>query len=577
MTFASPWFLVGLALAIPVVVAFLMRRRRSVVRVPSTLLWRGASLRRIRNRKIRDLTRILALVACAAAVIALALATARPRGAGGGETVAVVVDVSASMGRGEGRHTPLARARRYLASMLLARAAEDRYLVIAAGPTPTRLAGPTGDGALLEEALDALAAERGGADLGAAVDLALELVAGQPSPRVVVLHDGGASAGSPFHPRLAPDGVALLERRFSPGSEEGQPGDNLGLVTFTARRPSDAESEDEREVVVTVATSSSAPRRAEVTVEAFGAPLARRRLEVPAGGEAELRVRVQTPAATLVARVAPADGRPDVLEADDAAELTQGAVVPPRALLVASDEAGASEAEAFFATQALRSAGVGEVVRVTPARARQALQPRDVVVVLDELPAERLAAPTLYLGTDAGRRTILPVLRQRELLAPKDATAGDPTRLRSVAAHHPLTRGVSFDGITVHRALAADAPEGARVLVELEGGPVVLAGGDGADGWVYVGLDLSRSDLVLRVAFPVLVANAFALLGGGAQVSVAPTLPRSEVTLRQGAGDAADAPELALVVPGAPAMWLALIAGLLLAAEGLAWRKGWTR
>lgn len=577
MTFGNPWLLLGLIVALPVVIAFLMRRRRSVLRVPSTILWRGASLKRIRNRKIRNITRLLAMIACVLAVLAMAAAAAIPRDDDPGETVAVVVDVSATMHRGTGRGTPLAQAKRYLSNMLLRRAAADQYVIVAAGTRPHRLAGPTADGALLDQAVESLAPERGGADMGAAVDLAIGLLEGRSSPRLVILHDGGGNAGDP--PRTLDDAelMSVHERRFDPSdNDDGNPSHNVGIVTFSARRPSDAETSEEREVLVAVASASPTARQVLVIIEAFGAPLTERRLEVPARGEAELRVRVRTPAEELTARVEATDDLPDQLAEDDEARLTQGVLVPPRVLLVA--ETDAPEAETFFMSQALEAAGVQEIVRVTPEDAHTRARADDVVVVLNQPPSRRPAAPVLYLGTrNAGGD--FPVTGQRELLA-TDAAEGEssPTRLHSVAEHHPLMHGVDLSGITIHDALAADPPEGGRALVELDGGSVVLTGGDGAEGWVYVGLDVTRSDLALRVAFPVLISNALAVLGGATQVSVAQTVPRSEVTLRQGDHlSEREAPALAAVVPHSPSFWLALLAVLFLGAELFAWRKGWTR
>jgi hypothetical protein len=43
MNFASPAFLAALGLLLPVVAAFLVKQRRRIVRVSSTLLWRSAA------------------------------------------------------------------------------------------------------------------------------------------------------------------------------------------------------------------------------------------------------------------------------------------------------------------------------------------------------------------------------------------------------------------------------------------------------------------------------------------------------------------------------------------------------
>src|SRR5262249_55415398 len=158
--------------------AFLVRRRRDVLRVPSTLLWRLAGVPAAQNRRFRNLRRLASLAACLAGVAALVLAAARPVPRRRGETVALVVDVSASMAAG-GRGCPLDRARSFAADRIASGGPGDRYAIVAAGALPVRLAGPVAPGPELDAALDALHAERGGADLEAAIDLAAALVAGQ--------------------------------------------------------------------------------------------------------------------------------------------------------------------------------------------------------------------------------------------------------------------------------------------------------------------------------------------------------------------------------------------------------------
>jgi hypothetical protein len=580
MTFLSPWLLAALVLLVPVLVAFLVRRRRSALRIPSTLLWKTAAVRRIRNKRIRYLTRMLAMAACLLAVAALVLGASQPREAEPGETVAVVIDVSASMGDGSSG-TPLARAERHLSQMLWARRSVDTYVIIAAGERPVRLAGPTTEAAQLDGALEALRPESSAADLGSAIDLAAALVANRPSPRVVVLHDGGDLSGD--LPDQIPQGVALQQRRFGWRDDDGAVvPDNLGIVTFAARRPSDIETEEERELLLAVATSSATERRARITIEAFGVDQGHQDIVIPPLGVAEVRLRVVTPAREIIARVEPLDGRDDELAADDQVTLRQGVVVPPRVVLVVPE--GAPEAETFFAEQALRAAGVEEILRVTPREAGKMTRTNDVVVALSQPPEEQPPAPILFLATEGGGAgSVLPISGQRELIASDQAPAADgsvetPTRLRSVASNHALLRGVDLEGVTIERALAANVPEGAHALVELDGGAVVLTGGDSAEGWVYLGIDPVRSDLVLRVAFPVLIANSLALLGGATQVSVADSVPRSEVSLREGpdlGGD--EAPEVAWSLPRTPTIWLALLGAILLGSEIFTWRKGWTR
>jgi hypothetical protein len=107
---------------------------------------------------------------------------------------------------------------------------------------------------------------------------------------------------------------------------------------------------------------------------------------------------------------------------------------------------------------------------------------------------------------------------------------------------------------------------------------VVGAGGAGQSAWIWAGIEPVASDLVLRVAFPVLIANALHALGGASNVAVADTVARSEVALRT----AKNEHETAEIEPDAPwrmgvspAAVLAALAALLLGIEAWTYRKGW--
>jgi hypothetical protein len=482
------------------------------------------------------------------------LAAARPQGGTRGENVAYVVDVSASMGAG-GRGAPIEEARRFVARAVARGGSGDRYVIIAAGATPVRLAGPCAPGPALDEAVAKLVPERGAADLDAALDLAASLVAGGAEPRVVLVSDGGEAASV-----LSLREVPIVHRTFAPAAH-----DNLGIVAFATRPAPDAR-DDEREALVTVASSSDRPRVARVSLRADGRDIVERRVEIPAHGEAEVRLRVLASIARLGAHVRADDGVADALAADDDALLGAAARAVPRVLLLAPAGADAPPA-AFFLEKALSASGARDIVHASPDLAGIDVRPDDIVVALADGPTRRLDVPALYLGTRTGA---VPFSAPHDLLAAA-------THLRSVEARDPLLRGVALDGITIEHAIAASAP-GARALVELDGGTVLLAGGAGRGAWVYLGVDPAKSDLVLRVAFPVLIANAVHALGGGSDVLVADTVARSEVSLRAATLAplaTVEEPEPAVRLPWSPAALLAVLGALLLAAEAAAWRKGW--
>ena len=565
MIFAAPRILFALALLVPVLVAFLVRRRRHTVRVPSTLLFRLAARATAPTRRIRWLRRVASLSACLLAVAALVLAAARPSPRTRGETTAIVIDVSASMGAGPLR-SPLEQARRFASRLVGGAGPGDRFLILAAGAAPVRLAGPIERGPSLDEALAGITLERGGADREAALDLAAELHEGSPEPRIVLLHDGGASLGDSGSERRR---VPVRERVFTPPARE-----NLGVSSFSMRAPADAASDEEREALIVVASSSEHPRAARIIVSVEGQELVRRKVEIPAGGEAEARVRVRASATRITARVEAEDGIADALTADDEASLTEASRPLPRVLLLGA--AQGSEAGEFFVEKAIQAAGVREIVALDSTftrrdgadRAPLSPEPGDIVVALGVGPNRAASVPALYLGTQTGSLPVSGLVDLHE----------DGTRLRSVAASDALLRGVALDGLTIGHARKADVPSGARSLVELDGGAALIAGGAGRDAWIWAGIEPAASDIVLRVAFPVLIANALHALGGSPRAAVADTVAVREIALRQAKvepGTAEIEPDAPWRMGVSPAWVLAAIAALLLGVEAWTFRKGW--
>jgi hypothetical protein len=310
-----------------------------------------------------------------------------------------------------------------------------------------------------------------------------------------------------------------------------------------------------------------------------GMEVARRVVDVPARGERETQVTVRaSQGAKLMARVEPADGAKDSLLLDDEATITEAAKKPPAAILVGTF-AGEEETTAFFVEKALAATGVREVVRRAPDVASNQVRTGDVLVALSVGPSSKLDVPAIYLGTKKGA---LPYGEPRDL-------DNGRAHLRSVEAHEPLLRGVALDGLAIERAAAIAPPAGSRALVDLDGGTVVVSSGAGHRAWIYFGVDPARSDVVLRVAFPVFIANAVSALSGASRVAVADTLPRSEIAL------VPDAPAVHMATPTTPeattslvpepdARWrlpigppilLAIVAAALLLAEAWMFKRGW--
>lgn len=202
MNLLSPWSLAWLGLLVPLILLYVLKRRRERKVVGSTLLWEAA-LRDLRaERPWQRLRPHLSLLLQALVLIAGALALSRPAGIGQvpeGARLALVVDVSASMATSEETGTRLERARTIARSLARDLPEGGAMMVIAAGAEPEVLAAPTADRVRLEGALDRLRLRGPGADLEGAVALAAERLRDAPAgSRIVVLTDAATSGNVPL-------------------------------------------------------------------------------------------------------------------------------------------------------------------------------------------------------------------------------------------------------------------------------------------------------------------------------------------------------------------------------------------
>ena len=232
MTFLSPLSLLWLGLLIPLVLLYVLKRRREERTIGSTMLWEQA-LRDLRaERPWKKLIPQIALLLQILALVAGAFALARPAGVGGvptGAFVAVVVDASASMAAETDGEARMERARDIADEVARSLPPGGRMLLVEAAAQPSILAPLTGDHAALDEALGRLAVRGGSADLEAAVALAAERLQDAPEGSRVLLLTDAAEEGE-----VALDGRVPVEVRLV-GPAEGAPVENTAIVDADAR------------------------------------------------------------------------------------------------------------------------------------------------------------------------------------------------------------------------------------------------------------------------------------------------------------------------------------------------------
>lgn len=464
MSFLDPqglWWLAG----VPVVVLlYWLRPRRVSVVVPSVLLWRRSLREQVRRRPLRRFERHLLLLVQVLAVVAASLALARPQlaASSAGDAVAVL-DVGLHM-----QATDVAPSRfeaaRAAALRWLATVPAARVAVVAAGRSPKVVQPLTPRRGEVARAVRGLQPTDGASDLDAAVQVARSL-----SPRATV---------SVFSDRAVSE---------TPSRVFGGPLEDVAVVGVVASPV----AQDRMRVTVTVRNATSADRRVEVAVRVDGHERARGRVPVPARGEA--RGRFTVPAGLWVeARIFPQDA----LQATD------------RYWAVGTRRPRLSVVRAGLADPYLDRALVvlGGAVQFQRVPDPQAWGRFDVVVLhrtsLGPLPAGS------YLLVD----TVPPGLPVRA----DGRQAEDVVRFQSRT--HPLLRFVGLVGVRVEGAWRL-AVRGGEVVAEGRG-PLLWAYDDDRVRVVLLPFSPSRSDLVVRPDFPILLANALDWLAGPSAVEV---------------------------------------------------------
>ncbi len=469
MSLGVPAALWGL-LAIPfLIILYLLRVRRKDHPVSSVLLWQRSAPTLAAYRPARRIERSLLLLLQILAIGALVTALARPslivRTPERGD-VMLVMDLSLSMRARDVAPTRFDRARAEALDLVARLRPGQRSGIVVAGPRPELFLPPTADRAMVTAALRRIDPWDAAGDLRGAVLMAAEHPLGRGG-RIVVWTDA-ARGGVPALPQAT---YRIL----------GTSDDNVGITTFRiARDPSGAEG------LLRVDNFSGHPRRVPVVVTHDGETVYHDAVEIPPGGSRTVVFRVAG-AGEFRARLDTHDALPD----DDVASAVLDPAPLPSVLLV-------TEGNPYLER-------VLQILPVTRAVATRSTDPAvwasHGVVILDrQSPGPVPPGDYLLIGTVP---TNLPI-----------TVTGDVRRPEIVAwdATDPILQFVDLGSIRISRAMELTAA-GGRVLA---GGdvPLLWAYEGGGIRAVLLGFALQDSDLPQRVAFPILVANALAWLGG---------------------------------------------------------------
>ena len=516
MTFVHPlaWFL--LALVVVPVLLYLLPMPRRRMTMPSLMLWQRMLRDRPTSQSWRWLRTLLSCLVQVLILVLLVLAVGKPvfgpAGAGGGEAAVIVLDVSASMKAPlaadavDGR-TRFDEARDVARRIVETLPSGQRAVLLAAGARPVVVCGPTDERALLLDRIDELACTDGRTDMKTALVTALELARGEGSAEVCVLSDGAADVSD------VPLGEAKL-RYFRIGETVG----NVGIVDFEARRGLDFP--DEYQALVRIRNIFDTHRSVELSLLMDGAEVEKRTVTVPAGATVEESFP-RTLDADHTLKLNPRGGgvleaslrTTDTFDVDDAAWALLGQ--PEKPVVVFASDVG----DRFIRSALAENRAIDSYVP-TMKKYLELRPPADVFIFKDQLPLE-LPAGNLLIVNPEKSSPVCEVEGEAQAL-----TVADWDR------EHPVLAGITLKDVYVPAARVVKTPPWAEVLAEADGKPLILAGRESGRRVVVLTFDPGKSSLGFRVAFPVMLANAFAWLADRGDTSLCEVASGEDIHLK---------------------------------------------
>jgi hypothetical protein len=467
MTWLQPWavwLLAGLPL---IVLLYLLKVRRQPVTVSTLMFWQRVleeHRRRALFQKLRHLLSLLLWLLIATLIIA---ALARPtfdRLVRQGRATVLILDARARMQAAEpDGETRWEKARRHALRLVQEASAGRQFAIIALGPQPQVLAPFSGSERTLRAALERAVVTDATGDLAAAQALAQALLATRGGERQTVLLSGGT----------ARDNAAILRLATRPLPASPQTSEIfLELANFGTREVTANLELHYDDKLLDVRPVTLAPGARAVRV-------------FPSVPRPARNARGQLTARLDVA---------DALALDNTAYATLPPPRPVRVLLITRGNT--------FLEKALAAEAAASYELLVPEAWSAALGAKfDVVIFDDFVPPDWPGTNALFIGRTPFEATGEP------LTAPV-LTDFDPT--------HPLLRLLDFAQTTILRArpLALPTPDNewtyAAPLRSFDH-PLLIAGesrGKKQARVAALGLDLSATDLPLRVAFPLLISNA---------------------------------------------------------------------
>jgi len=462
------------AAAIPVVVLFyLLKRKRVVKLVSSTLLWQrflsetqaSAPFQKLRKNWLLILQIILLIIAVLALTRPFFAARTKPA-----QLRVVILDASASMQATDESPSRFEKARAEALKWVDSLANNDQMVVLQAGATTETKQHTTSEKVALRRALQGCVCSDSPTRLAPALMTAESLVRDRRDAEIHLFSDGAVPELSQFENK----GLPLVFHRV------GKNSNNLGITALDVR--ANPENQTQRAVYVNVANFSSNSFQTELELLLDNKLLETRPISV-APGETSPQVfkAEQSHDGVFTVRMSVQDD----LAVDNQASIVSILPKPVKVLLVSRGNR--------LLEKALRSCPNVELVMANDLT--DAGTTYDFIVLDD-------VAPTVW---PQGNVLAIHVVNTNWF---EGVTHVEAPAIVDWKSTHPLLRYSGFDNVQVMQSLTAKLPSWAVSIADAPQAPLILAGDLGRQRIVWIGFDVLESNWPLRISFPIFIANA---------------------------------------------------------------------
>ena len=473
MNFLAPAAL-AFAATIPVVVLFyLLKRKRVVKLVSSTLLWQKFLAETQASAPFQKLRKNWLLILQIILLILAVLALSRPYFATKikpAQLRVVILDASASMQATDESPSRFEKARAEALKWVDSLAGSDQMVILQAGGNTEVKQSATSEKAALRRALQACSCSDGPTRLVPALRMAESLVRDQKDAEIHLFSDGAVPELSEFENK----GLPLIFHKVGKGSN------NLGITALDVR--ANPENAKQRALYVSVANFSSNSVQTELELSLDDHLLETRAVSLGAGETVpQVFLASQSQDGVFTVRI----NANDDLAADNQASIVSLLPKPVKVLLVTTGNR--------LLEKAFRS--TPNVVLAVARDLTDAAGDFDFVV-LDGV------APSVW---PKGNVLAIHVINTNWF---PEITRVEGPPIVDWKSTHPLLRYASFDNVQVAESLVAKAPSWALSVADSPQAPLILAGELARQRIVWVGFDVLESNWPLRVSFPIFISNA---------------------------------------------------------------------